>query len=32
MKKAGVPVVEGSDGNVESLQGAKEVATKIDIQ
>ncbi len=29
MKKAGVPVVEGSDGNVESLQGAKEVATKI---
>ena len=29
MKKVGVPVVEGSDGNVESLQGAKEVATKI---
>ena len=29
MKKAGVPVVEGPDGNVESLQGAKEVATKI---
>ena len=29
MKKAGVPVVEGSEGNVESLQGAKEVANKI---
>ena len=29
MKKAGVPVVEGSDGNVESLQGAKEIANKI---
>ena len=29
MKKAGVPVVEGSEGNVESLKGAKEVASKI---
>ena len=29
MKKAGVPVVEGSEGNVESLQGAKEIANKI---
>ena len=29
MKKAGVPVVEGSDGNVESLQGAKDIANKI---
>ena len=29
MKKAGVPVVEGSEGNVESLQGAKEIAAKI---
>lgn len=29
MKKAGVPVVEGSEGNVESLQGAKEIASKI---
>ena len=29
MKKAGVPVVEGSEGNVESLQGAKEIANQI---
>ena len=29
MKKAGVPVVEGSNGNVESLQGAKDIANKI---
>lgn len=29
MKQAGVPVVEGSEGNVESLQGAKEIANKI---
>ena len=29
MKKAGVPVVEGSEGNVESLQGAKDIANKI---
>ncbi len=29
MKKAGVPVVEGSEGNVESLKGAKEIASKI---
>lgn len=29
MKKVGVPVVEGSNGNVESLQGAKDVANKI---
>ena len=29
MKNAGVPVVEGSEGNVESLQGAKEIANKI---
>lgn len=29
MQKAGVPVVMGSDGNVESLQGAKDVAIKI---
>ena len=29
MKKAGVPVVEGSEGNVESLKGAKEIANKI---
>ena len=29
MKKAGVPVVEGSEGNLESLQGAKDIANKI---
>ena len=29
MKKAGVPVVLGSEGNVESLQGAKDIAIKI---
>ena len=29
MKKAGVPVVEGSEGNVESLQVAKDIANKI---
>ena len=29
MKKAGVAVVEGSEGNVESLQGAKEIANQI---
>ena len=29
MKKAGVPVVEGSEWNVESLQGAKEIANQI---
>ena len=29
MQKAGVPVVLGSEGNVESLQGAKDIAIKI---
>lgn len=29
MQKAGVPVVAGSEGNVESLQGAKDIAAKI---